>query len=159
MEFTHLDKAGNPNMVDVGEKSETLRTAVARAVVTFPSELAAKLKSQDLNTAKGSVINTAVLAGIMGTKRTADLIPLCHPLSLEKASVSIRWDMGDDLVIECTAQTRGKTGVEMEALTGASVAALTVYDMCKAFSHDIVVSQIRLVSKRGGKRDFNLENS
>jgi cyclic pyranopterin monophosphate synthase len=155
MEFTHLDKEGKPVMVDVGEKQATMRKAIAMAVVTFPHDIAQKLKQEELTTAKGSVIATAILAGIMGTKKTADLIPLCHTLSLDKSSVDMRWGSDLELIIECTAQTHGKTGVEMEALTGASVAALTVYDMCKAFSHDIEIKSIRLTHKSGGKRDFN----
>ncbi len=152
--FSHLDDQNNPAMVDVGQKSETQRTAVAQARIRLPEEVVKQFAGHEISTKKGPVFQTAILAGIMGAKKTSELIPLCHPLALDKCSVKI--DMDDDqvVVITCTARITGKTGVEMEALTGASVAALTVYDMCKAFSHNIVIEDIRLMAKSGGKRDF-----
>ena len=152
--FSHLDHQGNPTMVDVSPKSNTHRSATAQAVVSLPSNVIEKLQGDEIQTKKGPVLQTAILAGIMGAKRTSDLIPLCHPLALENCKLRLYFDEVQDLIIECTAEITGKTGVEMEALTGASVAALTVYDMCKAFSHDIVIKEIRLMAKSGGKRDF-----
>jgi cyclic pyranopterin monophosphate synthase len=152
--FSHLDDSGNPAMVDVSQKTVTLRKAMAQAIVVLPEEVMAALEKEDWKTKKGSVFQTAILAGIMGTKKTGELIPLCHPLSLEKVAVDINVHDRKEVVIHCTASLSGKTGVEMEALTGASIAALTIYDMCKAFSHDIVIKDVRLLEKTGGKSDF-----
>lgn len=157
--FSHIDATGNPSMVDVGEKEITARTATARCVITLPEEVIGQLKDDDIQTRKGPVLQTAILAGVMGAKRTSELIPLCHPLALEDCQVSIGVLNENQLEIRCTAKLHGKTGVEMEAMTGASVAALTVYDMCKAFSHDIVIGDLSLVSKKGGKIDFDRETS
>ena len=154
-EFSHLDSKGLPNMVDVGEKKSTTRVAVAEATIELPENIIQAFESDDLNTKKGSVVQTSILAGIMGAKQTSQLIPLCHPIPLDKCHVEINRTGTHTFVIRCTARTTGKTGVEMEALTGASIAALTFYDMCKAFSHDIVIHDIRLIAKSGGKRDFN----
>lgn len=150
--FTHIDSSSRPTMVDVSDKVVTKRTATASARVRFPAAVAEALRSQQFNTPKGPVFQTAIIAGTMAAKRTHDLIPFCHPLGLEKCSVSVEME-GDDAVVLCTVSVHHKTGVEMEALTGASVAALTIYDMCKALSHDIVIAETRLVSKRGGKSD------
>lgn len=142
-------------MVDVGAKAETRRTARAQAIVVLNEEVMNHLEQDEIHTKKGPVFQTAILAGIMAAKRTSDLIPLCHPLALEKVGVDIRINEAREVVIEGTARLSGKTGVEMEALTAVSVAALTVYDMCKAFSHDIVIKETRLLEKTGGKKDFN----
>lgn len=142
-------------MVDVAAKAVTRRTAVARSTVVLPPEVMKHFDDGDLKTAKGSLVQTAVLAGIMAAKKTADLIPLCHPLGLDHCGISINLQRKNKLVIDCTASVQAKTGVEMEALLGASVAALTVYDMCKAFSHDIVIKETRLLLKTGGSRDFS----
>ena len=150
--FTHIDSAARPTMVDVGDKVVTKRTATAETRVRFPSNVAEALRSQQFTTSKGPVFHTAIIAGTMAAKRTHDLIPFCHPLGIEKCTLAIDMD-GDDAVIRCTVSVHHKTGVEMEALTGASVAALTIYDMCKALSHDIVIAETRLVEKRGGKSD------
>ncbi|MFC4309320.1 cyclic pyranopterin monophosphate synthase MoaC [Steroidobacter flavus] len=150
--FTHIDSNSRPTMVDVSDKVVTKRTATAQTRVRFPSAVAEALRSQQFNTPKGPVFQTAIIAGTMAAKRTHDLIPFCHPLGIEKCSVSIEMD-GDEAVVLCTVSVHHKTGVEMEALTGASVAALTVYDMCKALSHDIVIAETRLIEKRGGKSD------
>ena len=140
-------------MVDVSAKETTKRTAVAESRVRFPREVAHSLREHGFNTAKGPVFQTAIIAGVMAAKRTHELIPFCHPLGIESCKIDI--DMsGDDAVISCTVSVHHKTGVEMEALTGASVAALTVYDMCKALSHDIAIVETRLVQKRGGKSDI-----
>ncbi len=154
MPFTHLTPDNRPTMVDVGDKKITARTATARSIISLPPEVLRHFTDGDLNTKKGSVFQTAILAGIMGAKQTASLIPLCHPLALDKVSVDIALNENQEVVIECTAKLSGKTGVEMEALTGASVAALTVYDMCKAFSQDIIIKETRLIEKKGGKTDF-----
>ena len=150
--LTHVDAAGRPTMVDVGAKAVTHRTAVAETRVQFPVEVARTLRDANFATAKGPVFHTAIVAGVMGAKRTHELIPFCHPLGLERCDVAIEMQ-GDEAVVRCTAAVHHKTGVEMEALMGASIAALTIYDMCKALSHEIVVAETRLVQKHGGKRD------
>lgn len=152
--FSHLDDSGNPAMVDVSQKAITHRKAIAQAIILLPEVVIEALEKEDWKTKKGSVFQTAILAGIMGTKKTGELIPLCHPLALEKVGVDIYLNAQKEVVIQCTASLSGKTGVEMEALTGASIAALTVYDMCKAFSHDIIIKEIKLIEKTGGKSDF-----
>jgi cyclic pyranopterin phosphate synthase len=151
--FTHIDSSNRPTMVDVSDKAVTKRIAVAEARVRFPADVAAALRSQGFATAKGPVFQTAIVAGVMGAKRTHELIPFCHPLGLENCKIAIDME-GDDAVIRCTASVTSKTGVEMEALTGASVAALTIYDMCKALSHEIVIGPTRLLEKSGGKSGF-----
>ncbi len=150
--FTHIDAGSRPTMVDVSDKAVTKRTATAQTRVRFPADVAEALRSQQFNTPKGPVFQTAIIAGTMAAKRTHDLIPFCHPLGIEKCTVAIEMD-GDDAIVRCTVSVHHKTGVEMEALTGASVAALTIYDMCKALSHDIVIAETRLIEKRGGKSD------
>ena len=135
--FTHLDAKGNPSMVDVGEKKVTRRIARARSIVVLDETILAQLQDGDIQTKKGSVFQTAIIAGVMGAKRTSELIPLCHPLGLDNCQIEIGINENRDVEIICTASLTAKTGVEMEALTGASVAALTIYDMCKALSHDI----------------------
>jgi cyclic pyranopterin phosphate synthase len=153
MTLTHLDDDLHPTMVDVGAKPVTRRTAVAEARVLFPAAVAAELRGNGMRSAKGPIFDTAIVAGVMGAKRTHELIPFCHPLGLENCQVSIEL-VGDTAVIRCTASVHHKTGVEMEALTGASIAALTIYDMCKALSHDIVITETRLVAKEGGKSSY-----
>ncbi len=154
--FSHIDEQGNPTMVDVGDKSTTRRTATAGAVVVLDDEIVAHMAKNDIQTKKGPVFQTAITAGIMAVKRTSELIPLCHPLQIENCKVEIA-PRGVEVDITCTVSLSGKTGVEMEALTGASIAALTIYDMCKAFSHHIVIKEIRLLKKTGGKNDFKRE--
>ena len=142
-------------MVDTAAKQPSRRTATARSVVALPEEVLTRLTGNDeLHSPKGSVFQTAILAGIMAAKKTGDLIPLCHPLGLEHCQVDIHLNEKQQVVIDCTAVVTAKTGVEMEALVGASIAALTVYDMCKAFSHDIVILETNLMANTGGKRDF-----
>lgn len=152
--FTHLDASGNPAMVDVGEKAVTRRTATARAVVFLPDAILEHFETGEIHTKKGPVFQTAIIAGVMAAKRTGELIPLCHPLGLDHCRVTVALNEQREVVVECTATITAKTGVEMEALTGASIAALTIYDMCKAFSHDIVIREIQLMEKTGGKRGF-----
>lgn len=154
-EWTHLDKSGNPQMVDVSDKESTSRIAVAQSIVTLPEAVYEMLFKDDFVTKKGSVLQTAILAGIMAVKETSSLIPLCHPLPVTKSKVDITPSDNNQLHIECTVRVDGKTGVEMEALTGATVAALTIYDMCKAHSHDIIISNTQLMKKSGGKSDFD----
>jgi cyclic pyranopterin phosphate synthase len=152
--LSHVSAAGAPAMVDVSAKAPTLRTASAEAVVRFPPEAWRALEAAGFATAKGPVFHTAVVAGTMAAKRTHELIPFCHPLGLERCDLSIEPAAGECVVVRCTAAVHHRTGVEMEALTGASVAALTVYDMCKALSHGIVIESLRLVEKTGGKSGF-----
>ena len=140
-------------MVDVGDKSVTERHAHARCVVHLPDVVGAAIDGDEIHGKKGPVFATAVIAGVMAAKKTHELIPFCHPLGLDKCDIEIDVD-GYDIVIDCHCRVHHKTGVEMEALTGASVAALTIYDMCKALSHDIVIGETRLMSKSGGKRNF-----
>lgn len=144
-------------MVDVGEKPATKRTATARSIVMLPEEVLRQLDEGDIKTKKGPVFQTAIIAGIMAAKKTGELIPLCHPLGMDNCHVSISVNEANEVVIDCTASITAKTGVEMEALVGASMAALTIYDMCKAMSHDIVIKETKLMAKTGGKRDFSRE--
>ena len=155
--FTHLDKSGNPSMVDVGEKKVTKRIAKARSIIVVDEEILAQLSDNEIQTKKGPVFQTAILAGVMGAKKTSDLIPLCHPLGLDNCQVNIHINSVNEIVVDCTASLTAKTGVEMEALTGASIAALTIYDMCKAFSHNIIIKETKLMEKTGGKSDFKRE--
>jgi cyclic pyranopterin phosphate synthase len=154
--LSHVDPAGRPRMVDVGAKRVTSRVATAEARVVFPRAVAATLRRNDLRSAKGSIVDTAIIAGTMAVKRTHELIPFCHPLAIERCSFEIDFEDGDTLMIRCTVAVTHKTGVEMEALTGATVAALTLYDMGKAVSHGIVIRDVRLVEKTGGKGDYHV---
>lgn len=153
--LSHIGAAGTPVMVNVSEKASTLRIARARAVVNVGKQILALLSDNEIMVKKGPVFQTAIIAGIMGAKRTSELIPLCHPIGLDDCKVDIAVREGK-VVIETQATTVGKTGVEMEALTAASIAALTVYDMCKAVSHGIVIENVMLLEKRGGKSDFKV---
>lgn len=149
-EFTHFDSDGNAVMVDVSEKKDTVREAVATGTISLSEECYLKVKNGSMM--KGDVLGIARTAGIMGAKRTSELIPLCHILNLTK--VTVEFELDDDsctITAECTAKTVGKTGVEMEALTGVSVTLLTVYDMCKAIDKGMVISDIKLLKKTGGK--------
>ncbi len=156
--LSHIDKENRPVMVDVSDKKVTVREAHARAVVEFPPDIARRFVDGDIRTAKGPVFATAIIAGVMASKKTHELIPFCHPLGLENCDIRISMDSGRRAIIDCHCKVTHKTGVEMEALTGASIAALTIYDMCKALSHDITISELRLISKTGGKQDFVREN-
>jgi cyclic pyranopterin monophosphate synthase len=151
--LTHLDAARRPTMVDVGAKAVTERVAEAEARLLLPAAVARALRAAGHRTAKGPVFDTAIIAGVMAVKRTAEIIPFCHPLPIEHCSIDIAGGARNQLRIRCRVATHHKTGVEMEALTGASVAALTVYDMCKALSHEIRIVEIRLVRKSGGRRN------
>ena len=151
--LTHVGAANRPSMVDVGDKAVTTRIAHARAVVTFPADIAGD--GDPLQTKKGPVVDTAIVAGVLAAKQTHHLIPFCHPIPLEDCSIEVDWNEAGELVIDCSVRATHKTGVEMEALTGAAAAALTVYDMCKSLTHGIRIRDLRLVSKTGGKSDFN----
>ena len=145
---THLDESGAASMVDVGAKPATQRCAVAGGRITMSQEALEAIRSG--NAPKGDVLSTARIAGIMAAKRTADLIPLCHPLALTKVGVDFAWEEGS-IAVTAIAQTTGQTGVEMEALTAASVALLTLYDMAKALDRAMVLGDIRLLEKSGGR--------
>jgi cyclic pyranopterin phosphate synthase len=152
--LTHLDAANRPTMVDVGAKTATTREATAEATVKLPAAVARELKRTGHRTKKGPVFDTAIVAGVMAAKKTHEIIPFCHPLPLERCTVDIATRSGGVIHITCSVAVHHKTGVEMEALMGATAAALTIYDMCKALSHDIEIGQVRLLEKTGGKRDF-----
>lgn len=154
--LTHLDARARPTMVDVGAKMVTHRVAEAAARVHLPTSVARALRRTGHRTKKGPVFDTAILAGVMAAKRTSELIPFCHPLPIEQCQIDIsqqpRAGGAALVVIRCRVEVHHKTGVEMEALTGATVAALTIYDMCKALSHDMRIESVKLLSKTGGKR-------
>jgi cyclic pyranopterin phosphate synthase len=150
--LTHLDAQNRPRMVDVSAKATTFRLATAQAIVRFPREVAQTLRDAGMRAKKGPIIDTAIIAGTLAVKRTHELIPFCHPLLIERCDFVIAFVAQSELSIRCSVAISHKTGVEMEALTGASVAALTIYDMCKALSHEIVIGEIKLLEKSGGKR-------
>ena len=150
MEFTHFDEQGNARMVDVSGKDVTHRVAVAEGTISVSREVMDAIRGNKVK--KGDVLTVAQVAGIMGTKKTSELIPMCHPLSLTNAEVTYEIDdEACEIKAICRAVTEGKTGVEMEALTGVSTALLTIYDMCKAIDKRMVIRDIHLVSKEGGK--------
>ena len=159
MEFTHIDKDQRPTMVDVSEKNVTERTAIAESFVNLGPEIMGAFAEAGWSCKKGPILDTAVIAGTMAAKKTSELIPFCHPLNLK--SIKIKIEPVDDsrLRIEAFVKVLDQTGIEMEALTAASVAALTIYDMCKAVSKDIVIENTRLVVKTGGKSDYTLSQS
>ncbi len=151
--LSHVDIAGNPKMVDVSEKKITKRTARALAVVFLGKKVLSEVRNNELVTKKGPVFQTAIIAGVMGAKKTSDLIPFCHPIGLEDCQIT--YSVKDKRVyLLSTVTISAKTGVEMEALTAVTVAALTVYDMCKALSHDITIEEVKLLEKTGGKKNF-----
>jgi cyclic pyranopterin phosphate synthase len=152
-QFTHIDATGNPKMVDVSEKGATRRIAKAQAVVQLGKAIVSQMKGDELITKKGPVFHTAIIAGVMAAKKTHELIPFCHPLALEDCKIRITVKKYK-VVIDTETVITSKTGVEMEALTAASVAALTIYDMCKALSHNIIIEEVKLMAKSGGKKDF-----
>lgn len=153
--LTHLDPNGDIAMVDVSDKTITKRTATATGQVIFPPDIYHAIKSADGMTKKGSILQTAHIAGVMASKRTHELIPLCHQLPLDGVKISFDYDDNNGSIhVTATATVTHKTGVEMEALTAVSVACLTIYDMTKALSHDITISDIKLRQKTGGKSDY-----
>ena len=155
--FSHLDSDQSPKMVDVGEKPTTERVAVAETTVKLPEDIARNLDETGMQSSKGAIFDIASLAGTQAAKKTWDLIPLCHMIALDSVTVDLERVGADRIVIRCKAKATHKTGVEMEALVGSSVAALTIYDMCKSLSKDIVIGPTRLISKSGGKSDYQSE--
>jgi len=156
--LSHIDENNQPTMVDVSNKSITKRIATAQTLVLLPKNIKQVINEGDIMVQKGPVFQTAIIAGVMAAKKTHELIPFCHPLALENCKINIELDTNNNLIITCECKTSGKTGVEMEALTGSSIAALTVYDMCKALSHDIIIEETKLLQKSGGKSDFTPHN-
>ena len=152
--LTHVNSRRQPAMVDVGAKDVTHRVAVAEARVRLPRSVARALRASGHRTKKGPVFDTAIVAGVQAAKRAHELIPFCHPLGLENCQLHIEHRRGREIVVRCEVSVHHRTGVEMEALTGAAVAALTIYDMCKALSHDIEIASVRLLAKSGGRRRF-----
>lgn len=152
--LSHINDKNQPAMVDVSAKTATRRTAHARAVVELPEAVAAAISGNEITGPKGPVFQTAIIAGVMAAKKTSELIPLCHPIGLEDCKVEITVHDPKTLWIDCYTVVTHKTGIEMEAMTGATVAALTIYDMCKGLSHGIVIRDVRLIEKRGGKSDY-----
>jgi cyclic pyranopterin phosphate synthase len=148
--LTHVDEQQRPSMVDVSEKVVTRRTAVAQTRVHFPAAVASELRQHGFTTTKGPVFHTAIVAGVQAAKRTHELIPFCHPLGIEQCRIEIDMD-GDDAVVRCEVTVHHKTGVEMEALTAATVGLLTIYDMCKAADRAMRIEGVRLLEKAGGK--------
>lgn len=157
--LTHVDQNQLPTMVDITAKATTSREASARTVIQFPREILAVLREGEINSPKGPVFTTAIIAGTMAAKKTADLIPFCHPIEISSCKIRVKWISPLACELWCTVKTNGPTGVEMEALTGCTVAALTVYDMCKALSHDIEIASTKLMQKSGGKSDFLRQDS
>jgi len=153
--FTHIGAKNQAKMVDVTNKKVTKRKATAKATMFLGSAIISKFNNNELITKKGPVFQTAIVAGIQAVKRTPDLIPMCHPLMIGAVEIDINITDNEHIEILCSVSIEGKTGVEMEALTGASITALTVYDMCKSISQKMVIKEVKLISKSGGKSDIN----
>ena len=152
--ISHLNKKNKPTIVDISSKKITNRTAIAQGIVAFSKSTYKKIES--LKTHKGEIKSIAIIAGILGAKKTSDLIPLCHNIKIENINIDIQeMKKITSLKVTSTVKSRGKTGVEMEALNGVSIACLTIYDMCKSIDKNIVIKDIRLVKKKGGKSDFS----
>jgi cyclic pyranopterin phosphate synthase len=152
--FTHVDEKNFPNMVDVSDKLETVRTATAKGCLKVPETLFANFDGKDLHSKKGPVFSTAIVAGTMAVKKTSELIPFCHPIAIEGCKIEIQFANPTTIEITVEVKTTGKTGIEMEALTGVQVAALTLYDMCKSWTHELEITNVRLIKKTGGKSDY-----
>ena len=155
--LSHIDENNNPGMVDISKKDITRRVALAQSKVILSDEILKLLQNGDIISKKGPVFHTAIVAGTMAAKKTGDLIPFCHPVGMESCKINIFINDLNEVVIECEVSVYGKTGIEMEALTGASIAALTVYDMCKAMSQNIIITETKLIKKTGGKSDYQAE--
>ena len=153
VKLSHVDKNNKPRMVDISEKLKSERNAHAQSIIVLPNKVASQIIGEEITTKKGPVFSTAIIAGVMAAKNTHQLIPFCHPIGLDSCDINIDI-IGNTLKISCYCKVAHKTGVEMEALVGANVAALTIYDMLKAISHDIVIGETKLISKTGGKQDF-----
>lgn len=153
-DFTHINEQNQPKMVNVSDKKITKRTAIAKASMFLGSEIINHFNNDELITKKGPVFQTAIIAGIQAVKKTSDIIPMCHPLLINGVDIDIKIIDNEHIEVFCKVTIEGKTGVEMEALTGASATCLTIYDMCKAISQKMVIQKIKLVEKTGGKSDI-----
>ena len=155
--FSHIGKKNQPTMVNVGNKEATKRIARARAFMFLGEDIISQFTNDDIITKKGPVFQTAIIAGIQAVKKTSEIIPMCHPLMINSIDIDIEVLDKEHIKILCTVEIDGKTGVEMEALTGVSVAGLTIYDMCKALSQKMVIKEVKLLEKKGGKSDYKLK--
>ena len=156
-DFSHLNKKGNPKMVNVSDKKITKRTAIAKASMFLGATIISHFKNEELITKKGPVFQTAIIAGIQGVKKTSELIPMCHPLLINGVDIDIQIVDSENIEVLCEVSIEGKTGVEMEALTGVNITCLTIYDMCKSIHQKMVIKEIKLVEKTGGKSDIKNE--
>jgi len=156
-DFSHLNKKNNPKMVNVSDKKITKRTAIAKATMFLGDEIISHFINDGLITKKGPVFQTAIIAGIQGVKKTSELIPMCHPLLINGVAIDINITDAEHIEVLCKVTIEGKTGVEMEALTGANIACLTIYDMCKSISQKMVIKEVKLIEKTGGKSDIKNE--
>lgn len=152
--FNHLNKKNNPTMVNVSDKKITKRTAIAKASMFLGKEVISHFMNDELITKKGPVFQTAIIAGIQAVKKTAELIPMCHPLLINGVDIDINIVDDEHIEVFCKVIIEGKTGVEMEALTGANITCLTIYDMCKSIHQEMVIKEVRLLEKKGGKSDI-----
>ena len=157
MNFSHLNQRNNPKMVNVSDKKITKRTAIAKATMFLGEEIISHFTNDELITEKGPVFQTAIIAGIQGVKKTSELIPMCHPLLINGVAIDINVIDTEQIEVLCKVTIEGKTGVEMEALTGANIACLTIYDMCKSISQKMVIKEVKLIQKTGGKSDIKNE--
>ena len=158
MLLTHVDSKSQPTMVDVSTKTTTVRSANAESRIKLPESIHQLFRDGEYVGKKGPVIATAIVAGTMAAKNTSQLVPFCHSIALESCKINANFSDSNEIVIQCRVKCSNKTGVEMEALVGASVAALTIYDMLKALSHDIEITSTRLLQKTGGKSDYNADS-
>ena len=152
--FSHLNENNNPKMVNVSDKKITKRTAIAKATMFLGEEIITHFNNDELITKKGPVFQTAIIAGIQGVKKTSEIIPMCHPLLINGVDINIHVINSEHIEVLCEVIIEGKTGVEMEALTGVNITCLTIYDMCKSISQDIIIKEVKLVEKTGGKSDI-----
>ncbi|MDG1160808.1 MAG: cyclic pyranopterin monophosphate synthase MoaC [Flavobacteriaceae bacterium] len=152
--FSHLNENNNPKMVNVSDKKITKRTAIAKATMFLGEEIITHFNNDELITKKGPVFQTAIIAGIQGVKKTSEIIPMCHPLLINGVDINIHVINSEHIEVLCEVIIEGKTGVEMEALTGVNITCLTIYDMCKSISQDIVIKEVKLLEKTGGKSNI-----
>ena len=152
--FSHLNENNNPKMVNVSDKKITKRTAIAKASMFLGKEVISHFTNDELMTKKGPVLQTAIIAGIQAVKKTAELIPMCHPLLINGVDIDINIVDDEHIEVYCKVIIEGKTGVEMEALTGANITCLTIYDMCKSISQEMIIKEVKLLEKTGGKSDI-----
>ena len=152
--FSHLNENNNPKMVNVSDKKITKRTAIAKATMFLGKEIITHFNNDELITKKGPVFQTAIIAGIQGVKKTSEIIPMCHPLLINGVDININIINSEHVEVLCEVIIEGKTGVEMEALTGVNITCLTIYDMCKSISQNIIIKEVKLVEKTGGKSDI-----